>query len=313
MIKSEFDLNSHVEKMIELAVKETCYEYALDVYPLLLQTKDYTLLKKWHLEMSHLYDQLSKNKTRFWGTYYKVTHFGKEFKELNGVEFVYKFPKITRLPEAIQVFEKYYTNINFCRESDNLTALKDSVDQKSILISTIEPSVKDILDPITDFVMEIPYYKEGGKQEMDNQYKRRVFVKVEHGFPYLLTRLKVTSKKEVIVTPIECAIELIQSIILKYQVILASETPNVNSMQMTMTGTLIPSVHEGLSVIIKTFFVTGFKKEHQTMLKKEIQSFLDLANKALIYHKALEEYAKLHEQFEGGYQKLTNLVKEIKL
>lgn len=40
-----------------------------------------------------------QNESRFLGSYYRVAFYGNPFEELNGQEFIYKEPKLTRLGE----------------------------------------------------------------------------------------------------------------------------------------------------------------------------------------------------------------------
>jgi hypothetical protein len=102
------------------------YESSVVLYNILLKiyeaSESFQSLKAIHTEIAECYNFLIKTKTkkRLLGSYYKVVYLGKIFgDELNGVEYILKMPKITRLAEvmdhlqvrilnSIHILKKYY-------------------------------------------------------------------------------------------------------------------------------------------------------------------------------------------------------------
>lgn len=66
------------------------------------------------------------------GTYFRVGFYGARFGDLNGEEFVYKEPTLTKLPEIFSRLENFYAD-RF--GYDNILIIKDS---KPVDLSTLE-------------------------------------------------------------------------------------------------------------------------------------------------------------------------------
>ena len=60
---------------------------------------------------------------RVFGTYFRVGFYGQRFGDLDGEEFVYKEPMLTKLPEIACRLENFYSNKYGV---DNLIIIKDS-------------------------------------------------------------------------------------------------------------------------------------------------------------------------------------------
>ena len=93
------------------------YESSVILYKILLSiyevSEDYLHLKSIHTDIAGCYGQLIKTKTkkRLLGSYYKIVYLGNIFgKELNGVEYVLKMPKITRLAEVMDHLQVSFNN-----------------------------------------------------------------------------------------------------------------------------------------------------------------------------------------------------------
>jgi hypothetical protein len=124
----------------------------------------------------------------------------------------------------------------------------------------------------------------------------------------------VKSREIIETTPIENATELVEKVAQALQNAMSHDPPNLNSLQMVLSGALIPQVHEGVPQIITTFITVEdaekkFKKEHLQKLKESLTVFLDLANKSVQYNRkhVKEEHKPLQAQFDKGLTTLQDL------
>eukprot|EP01080_Neovahlkampfia_damariscottae_P008171 gene8171-12631_t len=304
------------------------YESSITLYKILLSiyevSEDFLHLKSIHTDIAGCYGHLIKTKTkkRLLGSYYKVVYLGNIFgKDLNGVEYLLKMPKITRLAEVMDHLQKYYI-FKFGKDKVKIIGekpideFKNQDDIAYIQIIGVEPMYEKSAIYVDKFFVEIPFTKTGKAQSsnLSDQYKKKVILKVDKPFPALLTRRKVTSRQEIITTPIENATELVEKVTLALKTAISQDPPNLNSLQMVMSGALIPQVHEGVPQIIQTFITAEgasklYKKEHVQKLKECLSVFLDLANKSVQYNgkHVKEEHKPLQIQFEKGLKTLEEL------
>ena len=102
--------------------------------------------------------------------------------------------------------------------------------------------------------METPFTKSGKAHgELDEQYLRRTIYTTESAFPYLKKRLRVVSKQDIELNPIETAMNLFEK---KSQALKGETnqtTPNLKTLQMILQGTHMPHRKKQLQKL--TFFV----------------------------------------------------------
>jgi dedicator of cytokinesis protein 6/7/8 len=75
------------------------------------------------------------------------------------------------------------------------------------------------------------------------QYKRKTILKTSKAFPTLLKRLHVTSKDEIILTPIENAIETINGRKDALQTELGRSPPNTKLLQINLQGAVLARMY----------------------------------------------------------------------
>ena len=93
------------------------YEQCSDVYAALLpfyhHWHDYARLSKAHLHLHAVFEKLleaNRSEARMLGSYYRVGFYGRRFgPRLDGLEFIYKLPKITRLSEVSTRLRSLYS------------------------------------------------------------------------------------------------------------------------------------------------------------------------------------------------------------
>jgi hypothetical protein len=299
------------------------------------KTKNYNELKKHHSDLSNLYEQLSiaVNKTnRLFGSYYKITFYGKMFtNDLNGIDYIYKLPKITRLSELISIItknivEQYGKDIlKIVQNNDDLNSLMNQNDFAYVQIislivvnqNSVNNSYFDQFTNFNTFIYETPFTKEGKNQakSLEFQYKRKTILKTETSFPCMVTRLKIINESDEIITPVENAIEIIQSSIdrIENSIRINPEKIEINNLHMILSGTVIPQVNEGIPQIIRTFLGKDsndkFDKNLIDILNSKVLELFNLSSIAIDISDKIKsiEHIPLQEKFNEGYQILLNI------
>eukprot|EP01119_Soliformovum_irregulare_P010808 TRINITY_DN2664_c0_g1_i3.p1 TRINITY_DN2664_c0_g1~~TRINITY_DN2664_c0_g1_i3.p1 ORF type:complete len:1856 (+),score=717.09 TRINITY_DN2664_c0_g1_i3:584-6151(+) len=267
-----------------------------------------------------------------WGQYYRIGFYGREFKELNNCEFVYKEHKGTHLYELSQRLKSFYGDKFECGEN-NIVVFPDSnpVDvtkldptKQYLQITSVEPffSPQETSTRSTNlqrntslyrFIYSTPFTKKGGAHgSVREQYLRKTILTVGNpycqSFPGIFKRIPVISRKEVIVTPIENAIDSMDKMNLKFQVELRANPLNLKNLQALLQGSILTTVNEGPLEIGKQFLrhAHRFNEDHVTLLKKSLSAFLKLVEEALNVNDIhiTSDQVHVQEALMDGFNKL---------
>lgn len=82
---------------------------------------------------------------RVFGTYFRVGFYGARFGDLDGEEFVYKEPTLTKLPEIFSRLENFYAdrfgaeNVVIIKDSNPVDVSKLEADKAYVQITYVEP------------------------------------------------------------------------------------------------------------------------------------------------------------------------------
>jgi len=307
------------------------YETANELYKLLIpifeKNRSYEQLAKSHGDLQDIFSKIInsiKTQSRLLGSYYRVGFYGKLFDELNGKECIYKEPKITRLGE-IQDRLKVIFIARF-KSEEKIRIITDSkaVDQKTldpelahIQITSVSPyfepwELKDRLTyydrnyNLNRFIFATPFTLSGKSQtdSVGEQHKRKTILTVENHFPYVKKRLLVIKKQELNLTPIENAIEAIESRTDSMLSELQQHPPNSKTLQSVLQGTLLLQVNVGPMEICKVFLGSP-ANYHPDQIEKLKQSFRDLlkaSEDAVALNKTLiaADQVQFHNELEFG-------------
>ncbi|XP_024887991.1 dedicator of cytokinesis protein 7-like, partial [Temnothorax curvispinosus] len=196
------------------------YEAIPDVYRVLLPiaeaAHDYNKLANIYGKLHEAYTRVEQLAgKRVFGTYFRVGFYGARFGDLGGEEFVYKEPTLTKLLEIFSRLENFYAE-KFGAEC------KLEPDKAYVQITYVEPyfEAHELRHRPTVFhrnfnMKRFVYatsFTPGGKAygELCEQCKRKTILTVTTHFPYLKTRNRVVARKQIVLSPIEVAIEDIQ-------------------------------------------------------------------------------------------------------
>ena len=242
-----FDNAEHFEFAAQL------YKVLMPIYEAEYKTKELSICCN---RLENIWSRVAdKDEARLFGTYFRLGFYGIPFgEELNGREFVSKEPKLTHLLELKDKLSKELTKktgctIEFIDSSKDVTQIDKS--KCFIQVTFVEPFNLTRRDDVTyferntdlsQFVYETPFTK-GGKahaESVSEQYKRKTVLTVQHSFPHLLSRLPVIKKKDVILTPIENAIDNIRkrNVQIRSEIVAVQQTNNVKTLQQVLQGSV---------------------------------------------------------------------------
>merc|ERR1719412_3277888 len=112
------------EEFSQAGMYEAVNEVYKAVIPIAEANRDFNKLKEIHKKLFKAFEKIENLQgKRVFGTYFRVGFYGQRFGDLDGEEFIYKEPALTKLPEIACRLETFYGN-KFGQ--DNLIIIKDS-------------------------------------------------------------------------------------------------------------------------------------------------------------------------------------------
>ena len=98
---------------------------------------------------------------------------------------------------------------------------------------------------LNKFIFEVPFTTSGGTQteDFEQQCKKKIIYTVESSFPCLRKRLQVVKKEEIVLSPIENAIDNISSKVKEYQKEILAQPPSSKRLQLVIQGSLLTQVN----------------------------------------------------------------------
>ncbi|CAM1319326.1 DOCK6 (predicted) [Pycnogonum litorale] len=252
------------------------YEAMNDVYKILIPVaeshRDHKKLANIH---NKLYDAFVKiglmEGKRVFGTYFRIGFYGSKFGDLDGEEFIYKEPTLTKLPEISHRLENFYAErfggdyVEVIKDSNNVDRSKLNPEKAYIQITYVEPYFDsyELRDRITyfdknynikRFVYSTPFTLDGRPHgELHEQYKRKTIVDTVCSFPYVKTRIQVIRRKQFVLTPIEVAIEDIQKRTKELASATEQDPPDPKILQMVLQGGMGATVNQGPTEVALVF------------------------------------------------------------
>lgn len=248
---------------VDLLKKAQLFESADEVYKLLLpiyaKNRDYRALADAHGDLKGLFEDIistTKEESRTLGTYYRIGFYGVLFGDLSGKEYIYKEPRITLLQEITNRLKSIYTerfgdgNFVIIQTSNKVDVSTLDQNKAYVQLTSVEPYFEawelkervtyfDRRTKLTRFMFETPFTSDGKSHGTTaTQFKRKTIVTVGNSFPYVKKRLPVSAEEQIILTPIENAIELIESRAEKFRAEVTAETPTTKQLQMMLSGTV---------------------------------------------------------------------------
>ncbi|XP_059178065.1 dedicator of cytokinesis protein 7-like isoform X2 [Physella acuta] len=326
---SSFNMGSMFEAVNEV------YKLMIPIYE---QNRDYKKLAHVHQKLYEAFTNVTRQEgKRIFGTYFRVGFYGSKFGDLNGEEFVYKEHMITKLPEISHRLESFYGE-RFGHEfveivKDSNTVEKDKLDPEKayIQITYVEPyfDMYEYKERITyfdknyklkRFIYATPFTLDGRAHgELHEQYKRKTILTTNHFFPYIKTRVNVIERQQVILTPVEVAIEDIQKKTRELALAMSQEPPDPKILQMVLQGCIGTTVNQGPLEVALVFLsdITEGKQlpsKAHTKLRLCFKDFLKKCgdalqkNKSLISHEQKEYQRELERNYHTFRDKISPMI-----
>eukprot|EP00002_Diphylleia_rotans_P017696 TRINITY_DN3433_c0_g1_i5.p1 TRINITY_DN3433_c0_g1~~TRINITY_DN3433_c0_g1_i5.p1 ORF type:complete len:1895 (-),score=353.68 TRINITY_DN3433_c0_g1_i5:366-6050(-) len=321
-----------LDEVIQLLEKAEMYELIPEVVEKIISlyrgSHEYSQLHKLYSRIADAYNKImeAENQFRAFGRYYRVGFYGRDFKEMDGKEFVYRELKITMLTEITdrlkkQVEKKYKQIPVIFPDSRAVDRKQLAADKLYLQITSLEPHF-DEKDPIPRtttfeksnnlycFVYETPFTKTGAAQtdSVIDQYKMKTFLRVETGFPTVLIRQPVIEKWEVELDPLSNSIEAIQRRTALLRKELESAKPSIKNLQSLLQGSVLVQVNVGVLAIANGFLgdLHKYPSEGIALLREAFQAFLSACKTALQKNKMMitKEQDAFQVELEKGYRSL---------
>ncbi|XP_055550318.1 dedicator of cytokinesis protein 9 isoform X4 [Wyeomyia smithii] len=236
------------------------------IVPILESRRDYPGLAHCYEHLMQSYNRVIEfNKTgkRLLGRFYRVIYYGQVyFEEENGVEYVYKEPKVTSLSEISERLHKQY------RDKFGADNVKMIMDSSPVDVTSLDPKLayiqvthvtpyfcKDELEirqtefeqnhDVDTFMYETPFTPNGGARgSVEDQWKRRNILTTQHSFPYVLKRIPVKERQSVELSPIEVSIDEMQAKVAELEEVVLGPI-DLKKLQLRLQGSVAVTVNAG--------------------------------------------------------------------
>ncbi|BFF96110.1 dedicator of cytokinesis protein 6 [Drosophila madeirensis] len=318
------------------------YEAMNEVYKILIPiceaNRDFLKLGKVHGKLQEAFNRISQLQgKRVFGTYFRVGFYGTKFGDLDQQEFIYKEPTLTKLPEIFSRLQNFYTE-RFGPDSVHIIKDSNSVDINSldsekayIQITYVEPYFEtyemrhretyfERNFNIKRFIYATPFTKNGKAHgELHEQCKRKTILTTANHFPYVKTRIMVISRQQIVLDPIEVAIEDIQKKTVELAAATNQEPADPKILQMVLQGCIGTTVNQGPMEMASVFLSnlsngTTIPTKHQNKLRLCFREFSKRCadalkkNRNLILSDQKDYQRELERNNERFIERLTPLI-----
>ncbi|GFO49935.1 dedicator of cytokinesis protein 9 [Plakobranchus ocellatus] len=335
---TEETLVDFLEKGAQYLEKAERYEVLGDIYKLIIpiyeKLRNFQKLESSYHYLSQAYSSVlsvMKSGRRLLGKYYMVTLYGQTyFEDENKKEYIYKEPKVTSLTEIRERLHKLFSE-KFGRE--NVQMINDS---KKISVSDLDPKYayvqviyvtpyfeeKDLGCRVTDFernnnvrsfMYELPFTRSGKEHgSIQEQHKRRFIVTTTHSFPFVKKRVEVKEggHREIVLTPIEVAIDEMQIKVADLKEAINSPAPDMKRLQLKLQGGVSAQVNAGPLAYAEAFLnpenISKYPADKSDRLKAVFRDFVSTCKDALDLNAKLisTEQKEYHESLKSGFMEI---------
>uniref|UniRef100_A0A8C8SQ11 Dedicator of cytokinesis 6 n=1 Tax=Pelusios castaneus TaxID=367368 RepID=A0A8C8SQ11_9SAUR len=309
------------------------YEAVNEVYKVLIPiheaNREFKKLAVLHGKLQEAFNRISSQVSpRMFGTYFRVGFYGSRFGDLDEQEFVYKEPSITKLAEISHRLEEFYAErfgddlVEIIKDSNPVDKARLDPNKAYIQLTYVEPffDTYELKDRVTyfeknydlrTFLFCTPFTLDGRAHgELHEQRKRKTLLTTSHAFPYIKTRLPVIHKEEIILTPMEVAIEDMQKKTQELAFATHQDPADAKMLQMVLQGCVGTTVNQGPLEVAQVFLaeIPDDPKlyRHHNKLRLCFKDFTKRCEDALRKNKALigPDQREYHRELERNYQRL---------
>ncbi|XP_067276971.1 dedicator of cytokinesis protein 7-like isoform X5 [Pseudorasbora parva] len=311
------------------------YEAINEVYKILCPiheaNRDFKKLASVHGKLQDAFNKVynqSSGWERMFGTYFRVGFYGCRFGDLDEQEFVYKEPSITKLAEISHRLEEFYSErfgddvVAIIKDSSPVDKTKLDPNKAYLQITYVEPffDTYELKERITyfdknynlrTFMYCTPFTLDGRAHgDLHEQYKRKTILTTSHAFPYIKTRINVIHKEEIILMPMEVAIEDMQKKTQELAFATHQDPADPKMLQMVLQGSVGTTVNQG-PLEVAQVFLSEIPEDpklfrHHNKLRLCFKDFTKRCEDALRKNKSLigPDQKEYHREMERNYTKL---------
>ncbi|XP_069794379.1 dedicator of cytokinesis protein 7 isoform X4 [Narcine bancroftii] len=332
---TEAGLVGLMEQAADLFSMAGMYEAVNEVYKVLIPiheaNRDAKKLAAIHGRLQDAFSKIVHQSTgweRMFGTYFRVGFYGSRFGDLDEQEFVYKEPAITKLAEISHRLEAFYGErfgedvVEVIKDSNPVDKCRLDPNRAYIQITYVEPyfDTYEMKDRITyfdknynlrRFMYCTPFTLDGRAHgDLHEQFKRKTILTVSHAFPYIKTRINVIHKEEIILTPIEVAIEDMQKKTQELAFATHQDPADPKMLQMVLQGSVGTTVNQGPLEVAQVFLseIPNDPKlfRHHNKLRLCFKDFTKKCEDALRKNKSLigPDQKEYQRELERNYHRL---------
>ncbi|XP_063429493.1 dedicator of cytokinesis protein 9-like isoform X5 [Mytilus trossulus] len=316
------------------------YEMLGEIYKLVIPiyefNRDYERLSSCYTSLSQAYTkagEVVQSGKRLLGKYFRVGFYGSYFDDEDQKEYIYKEPKVTSLPEICERISNIYGE-KYGKEIIKLIQDSKKVDPNQldgrychIQVTHVTPyfDERELQRRLTDyernnnirkFMFETPFTKDGKAHgEIDKQYKRRTVLTTTHSFPYVKKRIDIIERKDLELSPIEVAIDQMQTKVAEMKEVVNMSHPDLKRLQLKLQGSVSAQVNAGPLAFAEAFISKGknFPESKVELLKEVFRDFVYVCNDAVDLNGTLvtTEQKEYHESLNQGFQDIVSKLNDM--
>ncbi|XP_037961001.1 dedicator of cytokinesis protein 9 isoform X2 [Teleopsis dalmanni] len=279
--------------------------------------------------------EVNRSGKRMLGRFYRVVFYGAMyFEEDHAIEYVYKEPKLTSLSEISERLAKQYKEkfgadvVKLIMDSSPVNVKELDTKLAYIQVTHVIPFfTKDELDQrlnefeqnhdVDTFMYETPFTKSGAARgSVEEQWKRKTVIKTTYSFPYVLKRISVKSREIIELSPIEVAIDEMQTKVSELEEVILPPA-DVKKLQLRLQGSIAVTVNAGPLAYAQAFLdpkvVENFSVDRVEDLKDVFRDFIGVCHTALQLNARMisNDQKEYHSALKENYQKLCQALSEL--
>lgn len=249
--------------------------------------REFQKLAKVHGKLQEAFNRIAQlNGKRVFATYFRVGFYGSKLGDLDQNEYIYKEPPFTKLSEIFNRLQMFYEGrfgpefVVIIKDSNQVDISTLDSEKIYLQITFVEPYFEafelrqrethfERNFNINRFIFSTPFTKAGKAHgELHEQFKRKTILTTASHFPSVKTRIQVINRQQIVLEPIEVAIEDIQKKTNELAVSTNQEPADPKILQMVLQGCIGTTVNQG-PMEMALVFLSGFLDEKQTEITKE--------------------------------------------
>ncbi|XP_026738501.1 dedicator of cytokinesis protein 9 isoform X2 [Trichoplusia ni] len=306
------------------------------IIPIYERRKDYQALLTCYQHLTKAYAkviEVTNSGKRLLGRFYRVAFFGKAHfgEDEEGIEFIYKEPKLTSLSEISEKLQNFYEQKfgsgNVKMIMDSAPVNREELDSKLayIQVTWVRSAGEGVAAAgsgqgsferahnVRRFVYETPFTRDGAARgPVHHQRLRLSHLTAESWFPYVKRRVPVIDTQVEEKSPIEVAVSEMESQVTELTEIVNAKAPDIKKLQLRLQGSICVQVNAGPLAYANAFLDPTlspmYPDDMVDKLKAIFKEFLTVCHSALQLNAKLisSDQVSYHEALETNYYKLSH-------